>query len=189
MARPNDELTQPSGTTPEGYPIFTRPLGYGFTIVIEGASGVLPNLRTIGSSAFNFSSSNPSVRPDLEIIVNRQLGNGSATVCDDRPPVIGGVPASPGFDVTQPISNAMNDFACRFLDGSGLPEGRGQSADACTRFRDGEYHFAGVSRMQFCGTIAPPFAFPPGDTTVSVRLRDINGFPGPPASFVIRVQD
>ena len=171
--------------TPEGYPIFTRLLGYNFTIVIEGRAD---GSRKPGSSAFNYSAGNPAVRPDLEIIVLRSLGDGSTTVCDDRPPVIGGVPASPNFDLTQPISNAINDFACRFIDGNGLPEGRGTSADACTVFPDGEYRFANAnSEMQFCAGIDPPNAFPVGDTTVMVRMRDLDGVPGAPATFVIRV--
>ena len=43
--------------------------------------------------------------------------------------------------------------------------------------------------MQFCASIAPPFGFPLGDTTVTVRLSDLNGVPGEPKSFVIRVVD
>lgn len=186
LARPNDELIEPSGTTPGGLPIFERPFGNSFTVVIEGRKG--PNNRPVGESAFDWDPSNPNVRPTLEAILSRALGNGSATVCDDRPPIIGGVPSSPSFAVTQAITNAINDFACRFVDGEGLPRGRTRPQDSCLKFADGLSRFANEqSSVQFCAVIAPPFAFPVGDTTVSVRLADIDGRPGPPVSFVVRV--
>jgi hypothetical protein len=98
------------------------------------------------------------------------------------------VPASPDFAFTQAISNAINDLACRFVDGSGLPMGRGSPQDSCTKSADGLSRFANPdSSAQFCAVIAPPFAFPVGDTTVSVRISDQSGVPGPPASFVVRV--
>jgi hypothetical protein len=180
IARPDDTLDEPVGVTKEGWPIFERPFGYGFTIIIEGRT---PNNRIPGLSTFDDFG-----WPDLQIIVSRPLGDGSPTVCDDMPPVIGGVPASASFAETQEISNAINDFGCRFVDGSGLPTGRGSSEDACTRFPDGTFHFVDpTSRAQFCGPIAPPFGFAVGETTVTVRLRDQNGNAGPPTSFVIRV--
>jgi hypothetical protein len=170
-----------------GVPVFVRPFGHGFTIVIEGKPG--PSGRPVGRNAFNSSSFDPTLRPDLQIIVSRPLGDGSLAVCDDTLPFIGGVPASQSFALTQAISDAINDFACRFVDGSGNPGGR-SPPDACTRQPDGEFRFANSSStVQFCGTIAQPFAFPTGDTTVTVQLRDSRGDLSSPASLIIRVSE
>jgi hypothetical protein len=186
VAQPNDLVEDPSGYTIEGIPIFERPLGHSFTLVIEAKRG--PNNRSPGSVTFNYDPFNPSVRPDLEVVVSRPLGDGSTAVCDDHLPLIGGIPAAPTFDVTQAISNAINDLGCRFLDGSGQPGGRTKSEEACTQFSDGLFHFvAQDTRVQFCAAIAAPFAFPTGDTVVMARARDSLGQAGPPASIVIRV--
>jgi hypothetical protein len=185
VARPNDELIEPVGFTNDGLPIFERPSGYSFTIVVEGKRG--PSGRPVGVSAFNWDPFDPSVRPDLEIIVSRPLGDGSLDVCDDTLPFIGGIPASASFTSTQPVSNAINDLTCRFVNGEGLPVGR-RIEEACTRSPDGNFRFGNPqSSVQFCGAIAPPFGFPVGDTAVTVRLRDASGQPGPPAAFIIRV--
>jgi hypothetical protein len=185
IAQPDDRITEPVGFNGAGLPIYERPSGSSFNVVVEGKPG--PSRRSVGLNAFNFDPFDPSARPDLEIIVSRPLGDGSPSVCDDMPPLIGGVPASPSFAETQAISNAMNDFACRFTDGVGDPKGR-SAAEACTRFEDGSFHFvAPDSTTQFCASIAPPFAFPAGDTTVTVRLQDVTGRAGPPRAFVVRV--
>lgn len=186
MARPNDQIDSPVGTTAEGYPIYERPFGYSFTVVIEAKRG--PNNRPVGLNAFRSSPFDPAVRPDLEIIVSRPLGDGSTLVCDDMLPLIGGVPASSSFAETQAIADAINDFACRFVTGGGEPGGRGGSGEACTVFSDGEYRFVNESSSaQFCAGIAEPFGFPIGETLITVRVSDNTGRPGPPASFVIRV--
>ncbi len=185
MARANDVVIDPVGTTAQGWPIYERPLGYLFNVVVEAKPG--PNRRPVGTNAFRYDPWDPTVRPDLEIIVSRPLGDGSAAVCDNMLPMLGGVPASPSFDVTTAISGAINDFACRFVDGSGVPGGR-SAGEACTVSPDGEFRLVkGNSTAQFCAGIAEPFGFPVGDTVVTVRVRDIGGNPGPPASFVVRV--
>jgi hypothetical protein len=187
LTRPDGVLIDPSGMTQQGQLIFDRPFGYAFVVVIEGKRG--PNRRPVGLSTFDSSSNNPAVRPALQVIVSQALGNGSTTVCDDRPPTIGGVPASTSFALTQPISNAINDFACRFVDGSGRQMGRGSALDSCIKYPDDISRFANQqeSSAQFCALIAPPFSFPVGNTTITVRLSDVDGQPGPPLSFVVRV--
>lgn len=186
MARPNDRVLDPVGTTPEGWPIYERSLGYLFTVVVEAKPG--PSRRPVGVNAFRYDPSDPTSRPDIEIIVSRQLGDGSSAVCDNMLPEIGGVPASPNFNNTQMISDAINDFACRFVNGSGAPGGRG-AGEACVVFEDGEFRFVKAgSTVQFCAGIAEPFRFPIGDTVVMVRVRDVTGNAGPPAAFVVRVQ-
>jgi hypothetical protein len=84
------------------------------------------------------------------------------------------------------ISNAINDFACRFVDGSGNPVGR-QATSACVLGTDGDYHFAiAQSQIQFCDTVSKPVAFPKGDTLLTVRLRDMNGITGQPMQIILR---
>jgi hypothetical protein len=185
LARSDDVLVPSSGVTAEGLPIFVRPLGFNFTVVVEGEPG--PSGRPVGLSTFDSDPNDSSVRSALEIIVSRQLGDGSIAVCDDTLPFLGGVPASVSFDEEQAISDAINDFACRFVDGAGNRLGRPR-ADACTRAPDGSFQTGNPgSTTQFCALIAGPFRFPDGDTTVSVRLRDVTGRPGPPQSFVVRI--
>ena len=108
-------------------------------------------------------------------------------VCDRLAPA-GGVPAidPPNFDPTQNIINTVNDLACRFLDGAGNPVGRG--GDACVLFPSGEFHFVNPqTTLQFCGFIDRPLEFQPGDTLVTVQLRDTDGNLGPSAQIVVRV--
>jgi hypothetical protein len=185
VARPNDVPLEPVGMTPEGWPIYERSFGFLFTLVVEAKPG--PNRRQVGLNSFRYNPFDAAVRPDLEIIVSRPLGDGSLLVCDDMLPFIGGVPAAPTFETTQPISDAINDFACRFIDGLGEPGGR-SAGNACTVYEDGEFRFVEpTSTAQFCAPIIEPFGFALGDTVVTARVRDVNGAPGPPASMVIRI--
>ena len=186
LARVSDVLLDPVGTTSQGWPIYQQPVGERFNVVIEAKQG--PSKRPVGLNAFRYNPSDPTIRPDLEIIVSRPLGDGSLTVCDDVLPNIGGIPASPSFDVTQLISNAINDFSCRFDNGTGNPGGR-SAGSQCTIGPDAQPVFGNSgSTTQFCAEIAEQFGFPMGDTVVSVRVHDASGLPGPPASFVVRIQ-
>jgi len=133
----------------------------------------------------------------LLIESSRPLGDGSPGVCDYAAPSFGGVPAvaPPDFSTTQAVANAINDFACRFRDGAGSSLGR-SNTDACTAFDDGSFHFVFSpsdptvrfpSRIQFCGLIDRPSAFPTGDTLITARIRDLGGDISDPASLIIRV--
>jgi hypothetical protein len=185
VAQPNDMLDTPDGFTAEGVPIYERPFGSGFSIVAEGKPG--PSRKAVGMRSYHWDPDDPSARPDIEIIVSRPLGNGSLAVCDNIPPFVGGVPAATGFEMTQAIADALNDLGCRFVDGAGNPSGR-SAAEACTRFPDGEFRFAGQgTTVQFCAPVVEFFSFPPGDTLITVRLRDITGASSPPSQLIVRV--
>jgi hypothetical protein len=164
--------------------MFLRPSS-GFLIYIEARPGV--SGRPVGTSTFNYSATDPNVLPDLQLVASRVLGNGSTAVCDTGPvPRPGGVPAvsPPLFGGTQAVSNAINDFGCRF-------DARTSSSLACTRdaFQQTESFVDGRSTVQFCTSlgIGTEMAFPPGDTILTARVRDLIGQPGPPVSIVIRV--
>jgi hypothetical protein len=183
----DDSVMPPSDTTADGIPIYRRRLGFGFSVVVEGRPGA--SRRPVGMSAFAPDPSDPTVRPDLQIQVTQPLGNGSPEVCDNLLPVIGGVPAvnPPNFEVTQTISDRLNDLGCRFLTGDGVPGSRG-SADACTVFSDGVPRFVNrASTTQYCGQIARRFGFAAGDTVVTVQLRDSVGNLGPLAQIIVRI--
>jgi hypothetical protein len=166
-----------------GYPTYLRPPS-GFLIYIEARPGI--SGRPVGTTTFASSPSDPNVLPDLQVLVSRALGNGSAAVCDAGPsPPIGGVPASATrvFDGTQAVANAINDLGCRF-------DARTASMLACTRDGFGTYRFTNpASTVQFCTSpgIGAELAFPLGDTIVSARVRDVVGQPGLPSSIAIRV--
>ncbi|GIW39906.1 MAG: hypothetical protein KatS3mg076_0483 [Candidatus Binatia bacterium] len=180
---------EPVGFAADGTPIYERILGFGFIVVVEGRPG--PDGVPVGNSTFRHVPGDPLTRPDLQIVADRPLGNGSPAVCDNDPPDnFGGVPAvsPPSFAPTQTITDAINDFACRFVNGRGEPVGR-PASEACVLHPDGEFRFVNpLSRVQFCATIAKPLQFPRGDTLLVVRLRNVAGQTGPEARLILRSQ-
>lgn len=180
VARADGQLTQPIGKNAEGIPIYRNPVGAGFMIVVEGKPGI-SNIE-VGRSIFNYDANDPHRRPDIEIEVNRPLGNGDPTVCDARPPKIGGVPAvnPPSFAENPQVSATLNDLSCRF-------ETFIESNSSCTVEKSGDFSFANAkeSKVQFCMVVARAWNFPEGNTLVSVRLRDVDGNAGPVAHFIL----
>ncbi|MEO8601039.1 MAG: hypothetical protein ABI629_00535 [bacterium] len=183
VARADGQPIASIGPQDDGYPTFVRPPS-GFIIYIEAKPGI--SGRPVGSVTFASDEANPNVLPDLQIVVSRPLGNGSAAVCDDGPsPLpVGGVPAvvPPAFGGTQAASNAINDLACRF-------DARTTTAQACTRDGFVNYVFTAQSTIQFCTSpgVGSELAFPAGDTIVTARVRDVLGQPGLAKSIAIRV--
>jgi len=172
-------LEPSSATTPDGIPIYQMPFGFGFQLVVE-AHGRFAG----GPTSFTMSGT-----PDLQIQSTRNLGNGSAAVCDVMPPNFGGIPGidPPQLENPNAIADALNDFGCRFIDGSGAPLGRNCS-EACIKFDDGDYHCkSDLTDAQFCAPIAMPMSFPDGDTLVSVRVRDAQQQLGSAAQIVVRI--
>jgi len=184
VTRADDTLIDSDGPNPDGIPVYSRIAGSSFSLVIEGAPNPLTG-QPVGPSSYN---SDGDSFPDLQIEVSRALGNGTTAVCDRSSPA-GGVPAvNPvDFSPTQTNIDAVNDLACRFRDGGDAPVGRG-SGDSCIMFPSGDFKFMSrQSTIQFCGFIDRPLSFPMGDTTVTARLQDTDGKPGPPAQIVIHV--
>jgi hypothetical protein len=180
IARADGARVEPAGKTAQGVTIYHHPVGSGFMVVIEGKPGI-SNVEN-GRSIYRYSADDPTQRPDLEIEVDRPLGDGSPAVCDARRPKIGGVPAidPPSFAETETISATLNDLSCRF-------ETFIESNASCTVNQYGDFEFLGKeSKVQFCLVIARSWAFQSGDTLVSVRLRDTDGNPGPVSRFVLR---
>lgn len=184
VLRADDSLVNPSGVDGAGRPVYQRPGPSGFVLVIDAKPGT--NGAPVGTNAYN-----PTGRPDLQIEVSRPLGDGSLTVCDNSPGNFGGVPAidPPDFEGTQAISDALNDFACRFNDGSGKFSPGGRTPDAaCPVFGDGENRFIDpTATIEFCGSIESRWGFPDGDTIVTARVLDTSGIPGPQRQIVIRI--
>ncbi|MGH7786407.1 MAG: hypothetical protein ACRERC_06040 [Candidatus Binatia bacterium] len=184
VARADGLSLAPSSFDPSGRPIYVRPFGHGLSVIVEGHPGA--NRRPIGASAYT-----PGAPPFLQVILSRPIGDGSAVVCDNLQPDIGGVPAAVPFafgDGTA-VVDAMNDLGCRVDDGTGIPRAR-VSSNACTLDRLGDYRFVDDrSSAQFCLPIAAQWAFPPGDTVVAARLRDVVGGLGPERQIVVRNLD
>ena len=183
VARADGTVTAPDEIAGDGTPIYVRPLPQGFFLVVEAKQG--PNNRPVGQTTI---SDDPQELPSLQIVVSRPLGDGSAIVCDDMLPLLGGVPAvdPPRFDAAS--APAINDFACRFS-----PRTFGSSPSVqgpCTVNANGDYAFvAAGTRVQFCpdAGIDTAIAFPSGDTRVTARVTDLFGAPGQPAAIIIRV--
>lgn len=183
VARADGRPIASIGPQHQGLPTFIRPAS-GFLIYIEARLG-MSGLRA-GNVTFASDPTDPHVLPDLQILVDRPLGNGSAAVCDRGPAQpIGGVPATIPlvFSDTQAVSNAINDLACRF-------DVRASSTLACTRDAFGVDAFTNpASTIQFCTSpgVGSEMAFPLHDTVLTARVRDVAGQPGPPRSIAIRV--
>jgi len=184
LTRADDTLVKSTETTAAGVPIFIRPTGAGFSLVVEGQAG--PSGAAVGRSAFDASGASFA---DLQIEVSQPLGNGSPAVCDRSGPTAGGVPAvdPPSFDVTPAHTAASNDLSCRFVNGSDAAVARNRD-EACVLFPSGDFQFVNPSStVQFCGFVTGVMEFQPGDTLVTVRLRDVSGNPGAPAQMVVRI--
>lgn len=188
VLRADDTLLPASSVDAVGRSVYDRVTGSGFRLVIEAKPGT--DGAAVGISTFDSDPMNPSVRPDLQVEVSNNLGDGSTAVCDDSQGNFGGVPGitPPNFDVTQPISDALNDFGCRFKDGVGNPKGISEDDEACVAYPDGEFHFVDSSTtVEFCSFISRPISFVPGDTVITARVRDTNGVTGPTQQIVIRI--
>lgn len=172
-ARADGMAAKPTSVGKDGVPTYTSSVGSGFILVIEAKPGL--GNSEVGRRTYAHVEDDPTVRGDLEIISNRDLGDGSPEVCDRQRPTIGGIPGiqPPSFDETQKISNAINDLACRF-------ETFTESDFSCTMNERETYSFVDPeTTTQFCLIIARAYGFPEGTTELSVRMRDINGNPGP----------
>lgn len=161
-----------------GRRVFVRNHGR-FLLVVEGArgwSGKLP-----GSNVF---PADPAQRPDLQLLADRSLGDGSTTVCDTGPaPAGGGVPGivPPDFRSGQDVTNALRDLSCRFSVHT-------SALDACTRVAYGDFGFlASGTQKQYCFEVPQTVAFPVGDTVLAAQLKDTSGNLGPATEVVVRV--
>jgi hypothetical protein len=178
-------------------PIPTPPVEQGRTVYLtSNQQGVIVVEGATGASGFPASGSlmpGSDGRPDLQIESTEDLGNGSTAVCDTGPPPPsgngGGIPGIPtpyfGPDPgpTPFITNALNDFACRFqVFSSGAP---------CTKIDDSgiEKTVSPDAAIQFCDPVASTATFPidTEGTILTVRLRDTVGNTGPTAQIVVRV--
>jgi len=167
----------PISVDKQGVATYRNYVGSGFQLVVEAKPGI--SHLEVGRRLFARDPKNPAARPDLEIEVNRPLGDGSPEVCDRRRPKIGGIPAvnPPSFAEKQKIADALNDFSCRF-------ETAIESESSCVVTQYGDYSYVSPdTTTQFCMVVARAWNFPAGETLVSVRVRDIQGNPGPVTHF------
>jgi len=180
VARADDLVQPPDAADEAGRPVYFRSQGQGLMLFIEARRGSRP----LEPSAYD-----PLGAPGIEILVSRPLGDGSPAVCDYDPPVIGGVPGidPPAFADHPEVRDAIADLGCRFNDGTGVPRGRTDNA-ACTRDAGALYGFVDPSSdLQYCLPIAKAWAFPPGDTIVAARVRDVSGAVSAVREIVIHV--
>jgi hypothetical protein len=162
-------------------PAFSRQTAAGFIIFVEGRPG--PSRLLVGTNVSNSKEGDPTQQPDLQIESSNNLGNPTQVVCDNSFPALGGVPAvnPPDFSAVQPVSDALNDFGCRFKVFAA-------SDFACTQDASGNLMFRNPSStVQFCTLVNEALTFPSGETVVTVRLRDTAGNLGPPAQIIVRI--
>jgi hypothetical protein len=159
----------------EGHRIFVRNSGQ-FALIVEGKRG--SSNVAVGTILI---PANSSLRPDLQVESTNDLGDGSLAACDVASG--GGVPGinPPDFGPGQSITNALRDFACRFVF---FP-----ANSACTKV-DKTNAFRTVepsATHQFCDFVTGIALFPEGDSLVTAQLRDKDGNLGQPAQIIIRV--
>ena len=162
----------------QGRRIFFSSAGQ-FVIVVEGVAGL--------SGAVPGTTLRTSLdRPDLQIESTQKLGNGSVAVCDTGPASSGGdgVPGinPPSFAPDDPVvTDVLKDFACRF-------QAYKPSAPCTFTDASGEHKLVNPgAAVQFCDFVASTAEFWPGDSLLSVKLRDTLGNLGPTAQIVVRV--
>lgn len=152
-------------------------------IVVEGVPGVNGN-----AVATSLEPREPDNRPDLQIQSSQSLGNGDPAIPTSCPPgqftTDGGIPgfAVPSFSEAPGVTEALTDFACRF--------DRGVSAAWPCTMRDASGDAKPINdaaTAQFCDLVPENAKFPPGDSVLTVRLRDNFANPGPTAQIVVRV--
>ena len=186
LARADDRPIAASGTDESGRPVYRAPLGLGIELVIEAAPG--SRGRPVGYNAYSDVG-----LPDLQMILSRPLGNGSVALCDIRPPLIGGVPATDPlvFSDDPTVNTTINDLGCRVNDGTGQATARRGSGAACTvsdaPSANGFAFVNPASSVQYCLPIALAWAFPDGDTVVAARVRDVDGRMSAVREIVVRV--
>ena len=124
------------------------------------------------------------IYPSLQILSNRNLGNGSIAICDTQPVAQGGggVPGVSPPDFASDKIDALVDFACRFE--AKLP------SEPCTLGPDGLDATITPnlpsSGRQFCAVVSRNLEFMAGDTVLTARVLDTNGRPGPVTEIVVR---
>jgi hypothetical protein len=182
VLRADGTVVDPNGVDESGRPVYDRPFGSGFSLVVEAKRGA--SAKVVGEATF----SEPGC-PDLQVQVTRPLGDGSPAVCDSVPPDDGGVPAidPPDLDDDPAACNALNDLGCRFVDGAGHPQGR-QCSEGCVLFPSADLGCVSPGAItQFCALIAKSAEFAIGETLVTARVRDVEGNLGPPAQIIVRI--
>ncbi len=182
IAETSGVVTAPTGTDAFSRPIYTREQPRNFLIVVEAKRG--PNNLNVGSNVFNYIAGDADARPDLQIQSDRNLGDGSSAVCDSREPTLGGVPGIGASCDPVCAAAALNDFACRFVVHT-------RTDEACTLSSGTglESYVSSQSVVQFCfePSVGAEVAFPPGDTVLTVRVRNVSGGLGDPRQIVVRV--
>ncbi len=162
----------------DGVPVYYRTVGTGFQLVIESRQG--PSGAPPGTTTVNWNPDDPLRRPDLQVEVDRPLGDGSSAVCEEN----GGVPAvdPPTYGPYQFVTDAINDLGCRFPAPGTSPN------TACTQDNFGATGFVdAATQVQFCLQWVRALAVPAGETTFSVRWRDVAGNLGPVRQLRLRI--
>lgn len=156
---------------------FQRVGGSGFQLVVEALPGT--DGLQVGTVVFDSRPDDPQARPDLQIEASRPLGDGNPGVCTE-----GGIPGfdPPDFGPTREVADALNDFSCGF-------EVATTARRACTTDGFGSPVFVSQASgvVQFCLLVNAVKAFPPGETALSVLVRDVGGNLGPEMRIAVRI--
>ena len=179
----DDSLQDPTGVGPNGVPIYERPFGFGFTLVVE-AKGIFESSGQHPGRTFCDRRCTRPADPERPRSRQRQRGGLRHRATTSSAVSRASIRRSSKI---RAMADALNDFGCRFTNGQGGQTGR-SCGEACLRFDDGEFHCKSEdTTAQFCAQVDTPMAFSAGDTLLTVRARNVHGELGPPAQIIIRI--
>lgn len=178
LAGPDGTFISPEKEVrPGNVRVFQRSAGRGFLLFVEAKPG--PSGRSVATDLYALSPTTPTAFPDMQMEVSRSIGTGVPGVC-----TTGAIPGfNPAdFSPTVEVARALNGLSCGFTYTTG-PGG------ACTRneFLSPVFKTSAPKTVQFCLQVEAPTEFPPGETTVMVQVRDVDGNVGPLQAMVVRV--
>lgn len=189
VVRPNKIVLPPVGME-NGIPVYQWPVRTGFIVVGEGTPGTSGSALSVGGTMNSLGGISPIVgdRAALQMLSDRPLGDGSPVVCDiGPPPDLGGVPGTTpnDFGPAESVTNAINDFACRFASQT-------SSANACTLDATGDFRFVDPrTTLQYCTApaVGVGIALQPGRTILTMQLKDSAGNIGDRRSIIVDIID
>jgi hypothetical protein len=173
----------------QGRPVFSRGDGAGFMIVVEGRPG---SGGDPGASLPALCST--TSRPDMQLESDRQLGTGAILSCPapGTTPTPGPVQgfSPPDFGPSDAVTYALQNLASGFVRSA-------SSSDSFTFDNFGNTNFvcysngpcaaSATTTAQFAKLVQIRQKLPPGDTILTVQLRDSGQNLGPTAQIVVRV--
>ena len=164
LAKADGTSFPPSETLADGTLVFRPSNSSGYYLIVEAKPG------KSGRGGGSVLAPIAGKRPDLEIVSDIALGNGSVAVCDTTS---GGIPA------VRPIGfynvDVLKEFGCRFTNTTVTRNSQGQTVPIQ------------VGSKQYSMSISSLTKFPTsGEVVLQARVRDTDGNSGPTRKLILK---